>query len=198
MAHFAGYIFSESDARHAARPILAKLSRNDFDCARGRHPAFSVWSNHADFVEEREAQVFGYGTAGATARVMLVPFADFDRWVRLTGARADLAGLDHFAAHRLWRYENPFSPSRGRLVAHEAADIRRVEQAGVQWIDIFADRYEKWRDAVSGALQLQGPPSVDVYAGLVIETCIGLAAERRGRRVARRRRSPWPTPVNSK
>jgi hypothetical protein len=161
----------------AATEVLAALRPRDFHRARVRSALLTPWRDYKDFIEERNSQFFGYGTAGVTACFQLVPFAAFERWVRLTGARADLSGLDHFAAHWRWRKSHAGAPTRGRSLARPLLEPSRVQEAGVQVVNIVSDGFARWLDAVAGAPSQDSSPSIDAFAGLVVETCIALRCE---------------------
>ena len=174
MSSLVEYLSLNHGSTPMAQPVLAMLTRRDLERARLRAPAFAAWRDHLDFVEEREAQFFGYGTAGATACFQPVPFSAFERWARLTGARTDVFGLDDFASHWRWRKANAGAPSRGRLAAPRPADDRSVQEAGIQLVDIFPDGFARWLKALSDTPSFDRWPTLDDYAALVIETCIDL------------------------
>jgi hypothetical protein len=150
------------------------LDRQDFSVARGRLGGLAAWGDAEEFVQERESAYFGYGAAGVRARLQTVPYAGFERWQRLTGAPADLIHLDIFAEHWLWRSENPRSPIKGIFRRDSACVSGIVGADGVQWIDIFADGFRRWRTALVG-LRILADRSLTLhaYARFAVEACIG-------------------------
>ena len=92
------------------RCVLGMLGPRDFRLARKRYAAFSRFGDYRNFATERDAMFLGYGSAGVAAPFQPVPLAAFERWSRLTGARADIDSLDEFAKHWRWRAFNPTAP----------------------------------------------------------------------------------------
>ncbi len=151
-------------------PVLAWLARADF--ARARQALGpSLWNDYRDFVQERDALYVGFGEAGVSARFQSVPFDAFERWARLTGAAADLDGLDEFAAHWRWRKLNPRARVCGRIGAPGVPDRSILNKAGAQCIYVRSDVYMGWRRDYAAA-NLLAPPGLDAYAAHVVECCI--------------------------
>jgi hypothetical protein len=151
---------------------LGWLDRCDFEEARKRAPSFAAWSDHGEFVAERDLLYIGYGTAGVTADIQRVPFEAFERWSRLTGAPVDIDGLDEFAAHWRWRESHPDAPVIGRFGVADNPGRHPVAAANVQCVRIRPEVYVRWRDDFVNA-GLFAAPDLDAYAAYVVEFSLG-------------------------
>ena len=148
--------------------MLGWLDSSNFDLARSRSPCFSAWSNHLEFVCERDALLIGYGFAGVTAKYHKVTFLEFERWSRLTGAPLSLLGLDEFAAHRHWRAMHPDAQVIGRFGVLDNPERNAVCAGAAQCIRIRPDLYVRWRDEFLKS-RLFEAPSLDAYAAHIAE-----------------------------
>jgi hypothetical protein len=171
MVELSGYGKSERSGRGPGSPVLAWLNRHEFGRAR-RVLGVSLWSNYDEFIQERDGLFVGYGAAGVSASFQPVPFAAFERWTRLTGARPELGELDEFAAHWRWRESHPYARVRGRFCAFVAPERDPASAASAQCVRIHPDLYARWRDDYAKATTFEAP-GLDAYAALVVECCIG-------------------------
>jgi hypothetical protein len=165
----------------AGSPVLAWLNRSDFERARLRWPGFALWRNHEEFLAERDALHVGYLSSGVTAEIQRVPLDAFERWTRLTGAPADLDGLDEFAAHWRWRARHPGTPVVGKFGFADDPERSPPAVAGVQRLLVLPELFVRWRDDLARP-KLFPAPGLDVYATHVAECC--LPCGRRARRSA--------------
>jgi hypothetical protein len=163
------------------RSVLGMLSQRDFRLARERYAAFSRFGDYGDFATERDALFLGYGAAGVAAPFQHVPLDAFERWSRLTGARADIDSLDEFAKHWRWRALNPFAPVVAGAGAPGDPERDVASPFGAQLVPIRSKVFLQWRqDFVRSGLL--SAPSLDVYATHIVECCLPCA--RRARRPA--------------
>ena len=178
MSKLPGAVDSSSPHPRSEPLVLGWLGRRDFEHARRTEPRFSLWNNYREFVSERDALYVGYDASGVTAQIQRVPFAAFERWVRLTGAPVDIDGLDEFAAHWRWRSLNTEAPSMGRFGVPGDPERNVVGAAGVQIVCLRPELFVRWRDEFARA-NLFPVPSLDAYAAHIVEFC--LFSERRER-----------------
>ena len=149
-------------------PVVAWLNARDFARAR-RLPGFARWRNWREFRDERDALFVSLGFAGVKACRQMAPFEAFERWVRLTGASADLAGLDEFAAHWRWRRAHPQATVVGRFREDGATGVATAQ--GIQCVPIRAESYAIWRAEIV-RLALFAAPNLDDYATHAIACCM--------------------------
>jgi hypothetical protein len=161
-------------------PVLALLGKGDFASARACGASFAaLWSNHREFMQERDALFVGYGEAGVTARFQAVRFPAFERWMRLTGAATEIAALDEFAAHCRYRRDHPRAPIAGEIVDFGSPLERDLQAAGVQIVPVRSDLFAEWRRAFAQLGLFETAPALSDYAALVIEACIESSGRRR-------------------
>ena len=171
------------NAAHIAAdlPVLAWLSPKDFDRARAVWQGFRQWRDHEEFLAERDALHVGYLWSGVTATIQRVPIDAFERWTRLTGAPADLDGLDGFAAHWLWRARNPEAPVVGKFGVADDPERNPPAVGGAQRILVAPEKFVRWCDDFDQP-KLFAAPDLDAYAAHVVDCC--LPSRRRTRRSA--------------
>ena len=87
----------------------------------------------------------------------------------LTGASADLAGLDEFAAHWRWRRAHPQATVVGRFREDGATGVATAQ--GIQCVPIRAESYAIWRAEIV-RLALFAAPNLDDYATHAIACCM--------------------------
>jgi hypothetical protein len=157
--------------------VLGWLSRNDFERARRRWPRFAAWRDYDEFLAERDALHLGYRDSGVTAAVQRVTLDAFERWTRLTGASADLDGLDSFAAHWRWRSRHPASAVVGKFGPPDDPE-RSPATAGAEIVRVLPELFVRWRDDLAKP-KLFAAPELDAYAAHVVECCLPCRRARR-------------------
>jgi hypothetical protein len=163
------------------RCVLGMLGPRDFRLARKRYAAFSRFGDYRSFATERDAMFLGYGSAGVAAPFQYVPLDAFERWSRLTGARADIDCLDEFAKHWRWRALNAMAPVVAGVGAPGDPERNVATSFGAQIVPILSKVFLRWCEEFvrSGLLPA---PSLDVYATHVVECC--LTSDKRAPRAA--------------
>jgi hypothetical protein len=153
------------------KPVFAWLDARDVERARRWGAAFSIWASYDDFVAERDARFLGYGFAGVTARFFAVTFRNFEQWLRLTGATAEVEALDAFAAHCAFRADHPDAPIVGRFATCEPGEDAAVAVSGAQCVRVRPEIYARWRNSLATTGN-SASPDLDAYATQVIARCV--------------------------
>ena len=152
-------------------PVFAWLDARDVERARRSGAAFSIWASYEDFVADRDVRFVGYGTAGVTARFFPVTFRNFEQWLQLTGAPAEVETLDAFAAHCAFRADHPDAPVIGRLAASEGQEDDAVVLSGAHCVRVRPEIFALWRESPAAAGDVASP-DLDAYATQVIACCV--------------------------
>lgn len=160
------------DAPPAAREfVLAVLDRYDFARARSVIEGFDRWLSFDDYVCERDGLYIGMCCAGHGAQLASISLSSFERWILHSAAAASIQALDEFAARIHAFRQQPDLPVEGIPVVDWKRSDREIRpRDGRFTIPIAKAIYREWIGTLSHLDIFTAPPSIDLYARILLES----------------------------
>jgi hypothetical protein len=151
--------------------VLAVLDCHDFALALSAIEGFDRWLSFDDYVCERDGLFIGMCCAGREAQLVSISMRSFERWMLHSGVSATIQALDEFAAriHAFRLY--PGLSVEGMPLGDWNRSSQHIWPQGDRFaIPISQALYEDWLAALSRLKLFTKPPSVDIYAGILMES----------------------------
>jgi len=148
---------------------FAVLEPRDFDRARAVVDGFDRWDTFDDFVCERDGFFIGLSSAGEPAHLVAVSLGAFEQWATHSGVALSVESLDDFASRILAFRQNPdlMIEALPGVGGNRPVPRRRNWVVGVPIAFVL---YQQWLETIARLESLSSPPSVDVYARLLMES----------------------------